>query len=155
VIQQFGTPDEIYGKPKNLFVAGFIGSPAMNLRPGKITNGGGKLGAIVDGVQFDLSRYGFESKPTDGQPIVVGLRPEHFGEPGAPVPDPAGNFNLPVQYTEKTGSEATAYLKFGEALVATRVDPEVIGGLKQGDTVNIAFPQGKVHLFDAQSGRRI
>ena len=155
VIQQFGTPDEIYGKPKNLFVAGFIGSPAMNLRPGKIINGGGKLGATVDGVQFDLSRYGFESKPADGQPIVVGLRPEHFGEPGAPVADPAGNFTLPVQYTEKTGSDATAYLKFGDALVATSVDPEVIGTLKQGDTVNIAFPQGKVHLFDAATGARL
>ncbi len=155
VIQQFGTPDEIYGKPDNLFVAGFIGSPAMNLRPGKIINGGGKLGAKVDGVDFDFSRYGFESKPVDGQPIVVGLRPEHFGEPGQAVPDPAGNFSLPVQYTEKTGGDATAYLKFGDALVATRVDPEQIGRFKQGDTVNIAFPQGKVHLFDAQSGRRM
>jgi multiple sugar transport system ATP-binding protein len=155
VIQQFGTPDEIYGKPKNLFVAGFIGSPAMNLRPGKIINSGGRLGARVDGVDFDLSRYGFEAKPADGQPIVVGLRPEHFGEPGATVPDPAGNFSLPVQYTEKTGGDATAYLKFGDALVATRVDPEAIGRFKQGDTVNIAFPQGKVHLFDAQSGRRM
>jgi multiple sugar transport system ATP-binding protein len=155
VIQQFGTPDEIYGKPRNLFVAGFIGSPAMNLRPGKFINSGGKLGATVDGTAFDFSRYAFESKPADGQPIVVGLRPEHFGEPGQAVPDPAGNFSLPVQYTEKTGGDATAYLKFGDALVATRVDPEAIGQLKQGDTVNIAFPQGKVHLFDAQSGRRM
>ncbi|RYG95776.1 MAG: hypothetical protein EON57_16125 [Alphaproteobacteria bacterium] len=63
--------------------------------------------------------------------------------------------SLPVQYTEKTGSDATAYLKFGEALVATRVDPEQIGRFKQGDTINIAFPQGKVHVFDAQSGRRM
>ena len=60
-----------------------------------------------------------------------------------------------MQYTEKTGGDATAYLKFGDALVATRVDPEAIGRLKQGDTVNIAFPQGKVHVFDAQSGRRM
>jgi len=155
VIQQFGTPDEIYGRPKNLFVAGFIGSPAMNLRPGKFINSGGKLGATVDGAAFDLSRYAFESKPADGQPVVVGLRPEHFGEPGQAVTDPAGNFSLPVQYTEKTGGDATAYLKFGDALVATRVDPEAIGRLKQGDTVNIAFPQGKVHVFDAQSGRRM
>ena len=155
VIQQFGTPDEIYGRPQNLFVAGFIGSPAMNLRPGKFINSGGKLGATVDGAAFDFSRYAFESKPADGQPVVVGLRPEHFGEPGQAVADPAGNFSLPVQYTEKTGGDATAYLKFGDALVATRVDPEAIGQLKQGDTVNIAFPQGKVHLFDAQSGRRM
>jgi multiple sugar transport system ATP-binding protein len=91
----------------------------------------------------------------DGQQVVVGLRPEHFGEPGESVVDPAGNFSLPVQHTEKTGSDATAYLKFGDALVATRVDPEAIGKLKQGDTVNIAFPQGKVHLFDAGTGARL
>ena len=155
VIQQFGTPDEIYGHPNNLFVAGFIGSPAMNLRPGKIVNRDGKLGAVVDGVDFDLSRYAFGSAPANGQQVVVGLRPEHFGEPGQSVVDPAGNFSLPVQYTEKTGGDATAYLKFGDALVATRVDPEEIGRFKQGDTVNIAFPQGKVHVFDAQSGRRM
>jgi multiple sugar transport system ATP-binding protein len=155
VIQQFGTPDEIYSHPNNLFVAGFIGSPAMNLRPGRIVNRDGRLGAVVDGVHFDLSRYAFAGAPTDGQHVVVGLRPEHFGEPGQSVVDPAGNFSLPVQYTEKTGSDATAYLKFGYALVATRVDPEQIGRFKQGDTVNIAFPQGKVHVFDAQSGRRM
>jgi multiple sugar transport system ATP-binding protein len=155
VIQQFGTPDEIYSRPRNLFVAGFIGSPAMNLRPGKIVKRGGTVGAVVDGVDFDVSRYGFETAPEDGQQIVVGLRPEHFGEPGESVVDPAGVFSLPVQHTEKTGGDATAYLKFGDALVATRVDPEAIGRLKHGDTVNVAFPQGKVHLFDAQTGRRM
>src|SRR6187551_1561951 len=63
VIQQFGTPDEIYSHPNNLFVAGFIGSPAMNLRPGKIINRDGRLGAVVDGVDFDLSHYAFGSAP--------------------------------------------------------------------------------------------
>ena len=115
----------------------------------------GAVGATADGIKLDLSRYAFESKPADGQPIVVGLRPEHFGDPGQAVPDTAGSFSLPVQYTEKTGGDATAYLKFGDGLIATRVDPERIGGFKQGDTVNISFPQGKVHLFDAQSGRRM
>ena len=87
---------------------------------------------------------------------MVGLRPEHFGEPGAArAPIRVGNFSLPVQYTEKTGSDATAYLKLGDALVAVRVDPEKIGRFKQGDTVNIGFPQGKVHVFDAQTGRRM
>jgi len=155
VIQQFGTPDEIYSRPQNLFVAGFIGSPAMNLRPGTINLTGGKPGAVVDGVSLDLSQYGFETAPADGQQVVIGLRPEHFGQPGEAVANSAGTFSLPVQYTEKTGGDATAYLKFGDALVATRVDPERIGSLKQGDSVSIAFPQGKVHVFDAQTGRRM
>src|SRR5262245_32137038 len=73
VIQQFGTPDEIYSNPKNLFVAGFIGSPAMNLRRGKISQANGTVRASVEGVDLDLGRYSFESRPADGQPIVVGL----------------------------------------------------------------------------------
>jgi multiple sugar transport system ATP-binding protein len=155
VIQQFGTPDEIYSNPRNLFVAGFIGSPAMNLRPGTLKNGGGRIGADVDGVDLDLTRYGFASKPHDGQQVVVGLRPEHFGEPGETLPDPAGTFALPVQYTEKTGGDATAYLKFGDTLIASRVDPEHIGRLKQGDTISVGFPQAKLHVFDAATGQRI
>jgi multiple sugar transport system ATP-binding protein len=155
VIQQFGTPDEIYSKPANLFVAGFIGSPAMNLRPAMISNGGGKIAARSEGIDLDLTNYAFESKPGDGQKVVLGLRPEHFGEPGAAVADAAGTFSLPVQYTEKTGGDATAYLKFGDSLVASRVDPEIIGQFKQGDTIKIAFPRGKVHVFDAQSERRM
>ncbi|MEQ1901154.1 MAG: sn-glycerol-3-phosphate ABC transporter ATP-binding protein UgpC [Devosia sp.] len=155
VIQQFGTPDEIYGKPANLFVAGFIGSPAMNLKPATISTSGGKVAARADGIDFTLSNYPFAAKPAEGQKVVLGLRPEHFGEPDATVEDPAGNFSLPVQYSEKTGGDATAYLKFGDALIATRVDPENIRKFKQGDAVRIAFPQSKIHVFDAQSGRRL
>ncbi|MBI4921688.1 MAG: ATP-binding cassette domain-containing protein [Devosia nanyangense] len=153
VIQQFGTPDEIYSRPANLFVAGFIGSPAMNLRPATIAIAGGKVAARSAGVDLDLTNYPYVTRPVDGQDVVIGLRPEHFGEPGASVPDPAGMFSLPVQYTEKTGGDATAYLKFGDSLIATRVDPEQIGRFKQGDTIQIAFPQGKAHVFDAQTGR--
>src|SRR5690606_34299724 len=106
VIQQFGMPDEIYSNPKNLFVAGFIGSPAMNLRRGRLNAANGKIKAEVEGIELDLDKYGFQSRPEDGRPIVVGLRPEHFGEPGDGVADPTATFELPVQYTEKTGGDA-------------------------------------------------
>jgi multiple sugar transport system ATP-binding protein len=155
VIQQFGTPDEIYSHPRNLFVAGFIGSPAMNLRPGKLTVSAGRVAAEIEGHRLDLSNYGFATTPRDGVAVVVGLRPEHFGGPGETVPDSAGSFDLPVQYTEKTGGDATGYLKLGEGLVAVRIDPEKIGLLRQGDSVKVGFPQGKVHVFDAHSGHRM
>jgi multiple sugar transport system ATP-binding protein len=155
VIQQFGTPDEIYSNPRNLFVAGFIGSPAMNLRRGTINASNGHAVAEVDGLKLDLTRYGFAGKPEHGQPIIVGLRPEHFGGLGEPVADTTATFDLPVQYTEKTGGDATGYLKMGGSLLAVRIDPERIGGLRQGDAVKVAFPQSKVHVFDAQSGRRL
>src|SRR5690606_30847914 len=129
VIQQFGTPDEIYSNPRNLFVAGFIGSPAMNLQFGRISAATGPVKASVEGLDLDLGRYGFDTRPEDGRPIVVGLRPEHFGDPGEQVADAAATFELPVQYTEKTGGDATGYLKLGEGLMAVRIDPEQVTGL--------------------------
>jgi multiple sugar transport system ATP-binding protein len=154
VIQQFGTPDEIYSRPANLFVAGFIGSPAMNLRSGKVTKANGRITAAMDGQELDLTGC-FETAPADGHPIMIGLRPEHFGEPGQPVGNAAATFSLPVQYFEKTGSDATGYLRLGDALLAVRIDPETINKLSQGDVVQVAFPKGKVNVFDAHSGRRM
>jgi len=155
VIQQFGSPEEIYSRPRNLFVAGFIGSPAMNLRPGRISVSGSQVAAEIEGHRLDLSACRFDTEPNDGTEVVVGLRPEHFGEPGAALTDSVGNFELPVQYTEKTGGDATGYLKLGDGLIAVRIDPERIGQLRQGDSVKVGFPQAKVHVFDAQSGLRL
>ncbi len=155
VIQQFGTPDQIYGSPQNLFVAGFIGSPAMNLRPGTLSVKNGRIGAQIEGVTLDLAGYPFLAPPVDGTAIVMGLRPEHFGSPGDVPPDAAAVFELPVQHTEKTGSDATVYLKLAGAILAVRADPEEIGRMRAGSTVKVAFPKGKVHVFDAQTGRRM
>jgi multiple sugar transport system ATP-binding protein len=155
VIQQFGSPDEIYSKPQNLFVAGFIGAPAMNLRQGTVRRNGAGPQAAIGGAALDLSRYPFETAPAEGQPIVVGLRPEHFGAPGETLGDGAGSFELPVQYTEKTGGDATGYLKLDDGLLAVRIDPERIGALRQGDRVRVGFPASKLHVFDAHTGRRL
>jgi multiple sugar transport system ATP-binding protein len=155
VIQQFGSPDEIYSRPQNLFVAGFIGAPAMNLRQGTVKLNGTGPKATIGSTEVDLSRYPFETAPADGQQIVVGLRPEHFGEPGEALADGAASFELPVQYTEKTGGDATGYLKTDAGLMAVRIDPERIGALKQGDRVQVSFPAGKLHVFDARTGRRL
>ena len=155
VIQQFGSPDEVYSRPQNLFVAGFIGAPAMNLRQGTVKLNGGGPKATIGSTEVDLSRYPFDTAPADGQQIVVGLRPEHFGEPGEALADGAVSFELPVQYTEKTGGDATGYLKTDAGLMAVRIDPERIGALRQGDRVKVSFPAGKLHVFDARTGRRL
>src|SRR5690349_9489985 len=112
VIQQFGTPDEVYDKPANLFVAGFIGAPPMNLLNGTIGAADGKMVAtLADGAQIDLGRYPFETQPRHGDAVVLGLRPEHFATRGQLNGSAAASFRLPVQYTEKTGADATTYLK--------------------------------------------
>ncbi|MDB5562653.1 MAG: sugC 5 [Hyphomicrobiales bacterium] len=156
VIQQFGTPDEIYDMPSNLFVAAFIGAPAMNLRPATLNVANGQVGATLGSeVQLNLTGYPFVTPPADGEQVVIGFRPEHFGQPNQLVPDAATQFELPVQYTEKTGGDATAYFKIDGGLLAARVDPARIGQLKQGDLIKIGFPMGKVHVFDAKSQYRL
>ena len=156
VIQQFGTPDEIYERPANLFVAGFIGAPAMNLKRARIAKANGKVeGVFSSGLRFDLDRYPFASPPGEGAEVVIGMRPEHFGAPNGSADGAAAVFRLPVQYTERTGSDATGYLRFEEGLLSLRVDPDHASGLAQGQVVSVGFPHGKANVFDAHSGRRL
>jgi multiple sugar transport system ATP-binding protein len=154
VIQQFGTPDEIYERPANLFVAGFIGAPAMNLKRARIAKANGKVeGVFASGLRFDLDRYPFASPPEEEAEVVIGMRPEHFGPSG--VDGGAAVFTLPVQYTERTGSDATGYLNFEGGLLSLRVEPGHASGLAEGQVLSVGFPHGKANVFDARSGRRL
>jgi len=157
VIQQFDTPDAVYEKPANLFVAGFIGSPAMNLFPATVSTAGGVTAKLAgSGVRVDLSHYPFVAAPRDGASVTLGFRPEHFLAPnqasGAAV---AATFSLPVQYTEKTGAEATGYFNTDKGLLAVSIAPEQIGQFRQGDVANLSFPHDKLHAFDSGSGQRL
>jgi multiple sugar transport system ATP-binding protein len=156
VIQQFGTPDEIYERPANLFVAGFIGSPAMNLKTARIAKGDGRVrGQFGNGQRIDLDDYPFARAPQEGAEIIIGMRPEYFGAPGTPVDGAAAVFDLPVAYTERTGSDATGYLRFDEGLLSLRVEPSQAARLTGGQTVRVGFPRGKTNLFDAATGARL
>jgi multiple sugar transport system ATP-binding protein len=156
VIQQFGTPDDIYERPANLFVAAFIGAPAMNLRSAVLEVSGGSIAArLGDDIKVDLAGYPFVAQPVDGTDVMIGFRPEHFGRPNQTFADAATQFALPIQYTEKTGGDATAYLKIDGGLLAVRVHPDEISQLKQGDIVTIGFPRGRMHVFDAKQQHRL
>lgn len=157
VIQQFDTPDAVYDKPANLFVAGFIGAPAMNIFPATLRVAAGQPTAVLSGMAgtVDLSRYPFAAPPRDGDSIQIGLRPEHFAAANAPDGGSAAQFQLPVQYTEKTGADATAYFKTDSGLLAVSIPPDRIGALRQGDVATLSFPHDKVHAFDSASGMRL
>jgi ABC-type sugar transport systems, ATPase components len=156
VIQQFGTPDEIYERPANLFVAGFIGAPAMNLRPATLRLAAGRVEAVfAPGAALDVTDYPFAAAPEDGMAVIAGLRPEHFDLKGAASGPLAGSFTLPVRSTERTGSDATLYLAFAPDHLALRISPDRAGGLQPGDRVEVGFQAGKANLFDARSGRRL
>jgi multiple sugar transport system ATP-binding protein len=157
VIQQFDTPDAVYDRPANLFVAGFIGAPAMNLFPATVSLSDGKPSAALRGAdaRIDLSSYAFVTAPRDGDSIMVGLRPEHFLAPDEATGDAAAVFRLPVQYTEKTGADATGYFKTEQGLLAVSTSPDRIGEWRQGEVTTLGFPHGKLHAFDAATGQRL
>ena len=157
VIQQFGTPDEIYERPANLFVAGFIGAPSMNMLEATLTVENGRVGARLADAEgfFDLSDHGFAEPPSDGRKVVLGLRPEHFAPPGAASAGQAFTFSLPLQSGERTGSDSTAYFSIGGRLLAVRCDPSELAAVRTGEISEIGFLKGKVHVFDAQAGRRL
>ena len=155
VIQQFGRPDEIYERPANLFVAGFIGSPPMNLLAATLTGQGGAWRAEAgDGISAEVSAYPFASPPVSGQKIILGLRPEHF-HLTVPLPNAALSTTLPVAHVERTGSDAIVSLALTTGRLDARIDPEAAARLKSGDRLRADFPGPKISLFNATTGIRL
>ncbi|WP_332688215.1 ABC transporter ATP-binding protein, partial [Devosia sp.] len=139
-IEQIGTPLELYDHPANLFVAGFIGSPAMNIIGGSIA---GSEFRFADGTSIDLGTLPPGVK--DG-PITLGVRPEHLRL------DPTGTM-AEVVVIEPTGSETQVTLSLGgQDLVG--VFRERISA-RPGQSIGIAFDNSLLHLFDVKTGRRI
>ncbi|WP_432254772.1 ABC transporter ATP-binding protein [Limimaricola sp. AA108-03] len=155
-IQQFGTPDEVYERPETLFVAGFIGAPQMNLLPAVLRMGEGMPTAVfTGGTRVDLLGYAFDRAPQDGMEIILGLRPEHFSAPDAPLPHAACTLDLPVCGIERTGSDTVVTLDFEGHAIAARAEPDQAAGLRSGARARLSYPRGKLNVFDARTGRRI
>ena len=139
VIEQIGTPLELYDTPANLFVATFIGSPAMNLVNGKMD---GADFVAADGTRIPIGRGGAGG----GRPVTLGVRPEHFHL------DPNG-VDAEILTVEPTGSETQVVARFagGEIMGAFR---ERIAA-QPGEKIKIRPDGNTVHLFDTESGKRI
>jgi multiple sugar transport system ATP-binding protein len=140
IVEQMGAPLDLYDRPNNLFVAGFIGSPAMNFVKGKIGGGGFQ----ADG-GFALP-VGRAPAASDGKPVVYGLRPEHIRIDPQGVP-------AEVVVIEPTGSETQVVLRAGgQDIVAVFRDRM---SAKPGEMIPIAPTLAVAHLFDAESGLRL
>jgi multiple sugar transport system ATP-binding protein len=144
LVEQIGGPLDLYDHPVNTFVAGFIGSPAMNMIPGTArTAGGGLRVEFGDGVTLPAP-LGANAK--DGQPVLYGLRPEHcaLGSDGLPVD---------VVVVEPTGADTQVFAKFGgadlTAVFRERHD------FKPGETIRLVPDHERTHLFDAESGKSL
>ncbi len=149
-IQQFGTPDEIYEQPRNLFVAGFIGSLQMNLLPGQIDSVG--VAILEGGEKIDISAYEFGYAPSKSRDVIFGLRPEHFTQKQITA---SMSFELPIAHIERTGSDTTVSLAYGEQNIAIRFEPEIARGLNSGDMLQIQYPKNKLNIFAQDSGLRL
>ncbi len=157
VIQQVGTPDDIYAAPANTFVASFIGSPPMNLLDAELSIEGDEISGVAaaTGTRLNLSRYEFARRPEPGCLIQVGMRPEHFALGEAPGFDVGGRFALPLQYVEKIGDRGVAFLQAGSEVLAAALDFTSFRPPRVGEMVQAFFPANRLSVFDAETGARL
>ncbi|WP_417771800.1 ABC transporter ATP-binding protein [Stappia sp.] len=142
IVEQVGEPLELYDRPANLFVAGFIGSPAMNMAPGRLDDADRGVFVTRGGQRIAVAAPG-AAEP--GRDLVCGIRPEaiHLG----------GDVALTVEVVEPTGSETHVVAKMDDVEV-TCVFRERITA-RPGETLKISIDPQAVHLFDAEGGKRL
>jgi multiple sugar transport system ATP-binding protein len=142
-VEQVGSPLELYHKPRNMFVAGFIGSPKMNFLPGTIegVEGGQARVRLPSGSTVLVP---VETAPAAGSRVTVGIRPEHMAWPGGA---PEGVATLPgeVFVVEHLGGETYVYLRTDGGTITARVEGDKI--VKPGDRVPVGLPAGACHVF--------
>jgi len=152
LVQQLGTPEEIYERPANLYVAGFIGAPTMNLLP--VTLGvhddrwHATLQSAVGRIELPLGPVG-DSSWRDRQ-AVLGLRPEHFIEIEANAP---GAFPVQVDLLEPTGADTFAFAQINGRRAGLRLAPR--RGRRAGDTLWLRPEVGSACLFDPATEQRV
>ncbi|HJT59750.1 MAG TPA: sn-glycerol-3-phosphate ABC transporter ATP-binding protein UgpC [Ktedonobacteraceae bacterium] len=158
IIQQLGPPQELYDHPSNLFVAGFIGSPAMNFFPGvKVENNDGATRIIIPDVgQVEVPPlYTEQTRDAAGKNLTFGIRPEHL-EDISLLPENAitgSVIQAPVDVVEHLGSELLVYMTVGGKNLVARVDPR--SNAHPGGTTSLHVDNEYIHLFDTDTGEAI
>src|SRR5215510_5972194 len=149
VLQQLDTPQNLYDSPANLFVAGFIGSPAMNFFPGRLRKEDGKL--LVETGDFVVGIPAKKAKPYEalaGKDVVFGIRPENIHDVDyVPSGIDSEKVAVKVDVTELMGNEIFLYLVSGKNTFVSRVDPR--SKLRVGQQASVAFDMDSFHIFDA------
>jgi len=149
VVQQVGEPLELYNNPANRFVAGFIGSPAMNFAPVTVSEADGSLVAQNSGLRIKLPEEAARRlRGHVDREVLLGVRPEDLSVADAAAPD-TPCFDAVIEVVEQLGSEILLDMKVGEDVMVACVEPGV--RVKVRDKLRIAMRPSRIHLFDAKT----
>jgi multiple sugar transport system ATP-binding protein len=152
VIQQLAPPKEIYRRPVNRFVAGFVGSPAMNFVEGKLVAGTGSLALrLPDGADVQLAGYDFAGTPGEDRAAVLGIRPEQVDL--KPSPANSGIFQVEVSLIDPMGADSLLWGMVGNDTVSIRIGPD--DDFEIGGKVTGHFFPDHASVFDAETGQRL
>jgi multiple sugar transport system ATP-binding protein len=157
IIQQLGAPQELYDHPSNLFVAGFIGSPAMNFyQNAKVVTEGDAVKIVLDGIGQVLvpPLYEGPSREATGKNLTFGIRPEHLSD--ASLLDGANTGSViegTVDVLEHLGSELQVYVSTGDKTTIARLDPRSRAHV--GGSIPLHVDTDHIHLFNTDTGEAI
>jgi len=146
-IQQLASPDEIYNRPVNKYVADFIGSPSMNFMTGKVGSKGLTLGKAT----LPLDGYKTDGNVPKGD-VIVGIRPEHVAT-GNDVADAAFRTTVTADLLEPMGADTLVWTKFGGNELRLRMDGQA--KVAEGQEIEIGLSADSMHLFDSQTEERL
>jgi len=157
-IQQVDSPENLYSKPCNEFVAGFMGSPQMNFIDSKIVEAdGGLVVEFGDAKKYQVllpANKAEAAKPYVGKEVVMGIRPESIHDEEMFLSNATtGIVDAVVEVSEMMGAETYLYLTCAGANMIARVSPRT--STHSGDEIRVAFDPTKVHLFDKETERTI
>jgi multiple sugar transport system ATP-binding protein len=149
VVQQVGEPLELYNQPANKFVAGFIGSPAMNFATVTVTEANGSLIAENSGLRIRLpDETAQRLRGHIGHEVTLGVRPEDLTVAGTADPDHLC-FDAVIEVIEQLGSEILLDMKVGDGVMVASVEPTT--RVKVRDRLRLAMRPSRLHVFDAKT----
>jgi multiple sugar transport system ATP-binding protein len=157
VIQQVGTPTEIYSHPNNMFVASFIGSPAMNFLRGTLVEEGGEVTFRAEGVSVKLPGgriAALREAGAIGKTVVLGIRPENIHDEQVYLETyPDSVVRAEVEVVENLGAESYVYLNLSGQTIVARVAAR--SDIKPRTNVSMGLDINKIHVFDAETEKTI
>jgi multiple sugar transport system ATP-binding protein len=150
---QFGPQAEIYGKPRNTYVATFVGKPKMSLIDGDLEHRADEVDFVGPGIRIGLGKSSALGLRNGAKSVALGIRAEDVRLMNVESPNTPGSFDATVQLLEPIGSDTFVELAAGPATVVARIDPDL--PVELGQLVRAEMSPSRVHLFERATGERI